>query len=72
MLFQVFIKEMHASLDRTPELLDARKEAGVIDSGGAGLLYITEGMEKGVLGEAIEEVAVTESVNTVDSGFAPA
>lgn len=64
--FQVFIKEMHASLDRTPELLDALKEAGVIDSGGAGLLYITEGMEKGALGQTIDEVAVTESTNTVD------
>ena len=64
--FHAFIKEMQASLDRTPELLDALKEAGVIDSGGAGLLYITEGMEKAVLGETIDEVAVTESANTVD------
>ncbi|MBQ1767960.1 MAG: DAK2 domain-containing protein, partial [Oscillospiraceae bacterium] len=35
-----FIEEMERSLERTPELLAVLKEAGVVDSGGAGLLYI--------------------------------
>ena len=42
--FACFIKEAHASLDRTPELLPVLKQAGVIDSGGAGYNRIIEGM----------------------------
>ena len=42
--FACFIKEAHASLERTPELLAVLKEAGVIDSGGAGYNRIIEGM----------------------------
>ncbi|MBQ9413969.1 MAG: DAK2 domain-containing protein [Clostridia bacterium] len=38
--------ELRASLERTPELLDVLKEAGVVDSGGAGFIYIAEGMQK--------------------------
>ena len=34
--FADLVKEMHASLDRTPEILSVLKEAGVVDSGGAG------------------------------------
>jgi DAK2 domain fusion protein YloV len=32
------------SVDRTPELLDVLKEAGVVDAGGKGLMHIFEGM----------------------------
>lgn len=39
-----YLSEMKRSLDRTPELLDVLKEAGVVDSGGAGLVAIVEGM----------------------------
>jgi DAK2 domain fusion protein YloV len=42
--YACFIKEAHASLDRTPELLPVLKQAGVIDSGGAGYNRIIEGM----------------------------
>lgn len=42
--FTTLVSEMHASLDRTPELLDVLKEACVVDSGGAGMLCIAEGM----------------------------
>ena len=42
--FACFIKEAHASLERTPHLLPVLKEAGVIDSGGAGYNRIIEGM----------------------------
>lgn len=57
--FDGFVKEMKVSLDNTPNLLAVLKEAGVIDSGGAGLLYITEGMKSAVEGK---EIAVTEDV----------
>ncbi len=55
-----FIKEMKKSLDRTPELLPVLKEAGVIDSGGAGLLYIAEGMKIAVEGK---ELSLDEGSN---------
>lgn len=42
--FQYFLKEANESLERTPELLQCLKEAGVIDSGGAGYIKIIEGM----------------------------
>lgn len=42
--FDRLVAEFGASLDRTPDLLDVLKEAGVVDSGGAGLLCIAEGM----------------------------
>ena len=42
--FADFAKELRLSLDRTPDLLDVLREAGVVDSGGAGLGYIIEGM----------------------------
>ena len=41
---ELLIKEGKESLKRTPELLPILKEVGVIDSGGAGLIYILEGM----------------------------
>lgn len=49
-LFDVMTAELSASLDRTPELLDVLKEAGVVDSGGAGFLYIAEGMRDALSG----------------------
>ena len=42
--FAALIPEMEASLEHTPELLPTLKEAGVIDSGGAGILSIVRGM----------------------------
>ncbi|MBR0136541.1 MAG: DAK2 domain-containing protein [Clostridia bacterium] len=45
-----FMNELRRSLDRTPELLAVLKESGVVDSGGAGLIYIAEGMQKAVEG----------------------
>ena len=51
--FEEFIKEAQASLDRTPNILPVLKDAGVVDSGGAGMLYIIEGMYKALKGEYI-------------------
>ena len=42
--FHALVAAMRASLERTPELLPVLKEAGVVDSGGAGIVCITEGM----------------------------
>ena len=47
-------REMDASLKRTPEMLQQLKDAGVVDSGGAGLLYIIQGIFRTLRGEKIE------------------
>ena len=55
--FNDFIEESKRSLERTPELLPVLKKAGVIDSGGAGFIYIIEGMKMVLLGEKLDHVA---------------
>lgn len=64
--FHEYIVEMRKSLDRTPDLLPALKEADVIDSGGAGLLYIIEGMIAVLEGKTVEDVALETSFKSVD------
>ncbi len=54
-LLDNFIEEAKKTLEKTPEMLPVLKKAGVVDSGGAGLIYIMEGMLKGLRGEEIEE-----------------
>ena len=54
-VFGLLSRSMSESLKNTPNLLPVLKEAGVIDSGGAGLLSVMEGMRKDVLGEEIED-----------------
>ncbi len=51
--FKLHAEEAHRSLERTPDLLPALAEAEVVDSGGAGYLYIAEGMY-GVLSGKVE------------------
>ena len=46
--------ELCRSLERTPDLLDVLREAGVVDSGGAGLGYVTEGMAAVLSGREVE------------------
>lgn len=57
--FNNFVSEMHASVERTPELLPALKEAGVVDSGGAGLFYIMDGFNKVLNGKEVSLDAST-------------
>lgn len=60
--FNDFLWELKRSLERTPDLLSVLKEAGVVDSGGAGFIYIVEGMKKALSGETFE--AGVESVSS--------
>ena len=55
-LFSDLMHEMYTSLQRTPEILVVLKQAGVVDSGGAGLFYIMEGFNRVLNGEEIHEV----------------
>lgn len=48
--FDDMLTEMKRSLEHTPDLLPVLKEAGVIDSGGAGLYYIIDGMRYAAAG----------------------
>lgn len=64
-LFEILLAEMEASLKRTPDLLPVLKEAGVIDSGGAGLICIFRGIQDALLGNE------TESAESSPSAAAP-
>ena len=52
--FREIIKRGEEALEMTPSLLPVLKKAGVVDSGGMGLLTVYKGMLKGLLGETIE------------------
>ena len=52
--FEDFLSELRRSLERTPELLAVLKQAGVVDSGGAGFIYIAEGMKQALEGKEFE------------------
>ncbi len=64
-LFEFYLKEAEESLNRTPLLLPVLKEAGVVDSGGAGFLTFFKGMVAGLKGEihTIDEVLSTSNDN---------
>ena len=67
--FDLCIAAMDISLQHTPELLDVLKKAGVVDSGGAGLLCITEGMRDALNGKLVisgDGEAAVEKNHTVD------
>lgn len=58
------LSEAKASLKRTPDLLPVLKEVGVVDSGGAGLVKIMEGLLSGLQGKFIEKKEISaESVD---------
>lgn len=70
--FEDLIRELRASLDRTPELLAVLKEAGVVDSGGAGFVYIAEGMKialEGIELEILDKGSASSNVPLDTSAF---
>ncbi len=75
--FADLVKEMHASVERTPEILKVLKEAGVVDSGGAGLFYIMDGFNRVLNGEEVTADAVAADLPAmakapvIPSGFGP-
>ena len=76
---EAVVEKANESLNNTPELLKALKEAGVVDSGGKGLVLIYEGMLSSLKGtniEAVEggasnavEVNVEQNISTEDIKF---
>ena len=62
-----YIEEAEASLQRTPDLLPALKDANVVDSGAAGFLYVVKGMKlaaEGVIVAPIEQTLSMEATVT--------
>lgn len=59
--FDILLDEARKSLDRTPDLLPVLKEVGVVDSGGAGLIKILEGMQSALNGEFIDKTNATST-----------
>lgn len=51
--FADLVKEMRASLKRTPDILKVLKDANVVDSGAAGLYYIMDGFNRVLNGEEV-------------------
>ena len=56
---EMLIQEAHESLKRTPDLLPILKEVGVVDSGGAGLIKIFEGMYAAITDNFVERSKAT-------------
>ncbi len=61
--FEDLMCELKQSLDRTPELLKTLRDAGVVDSGGAGIVYIVEGMKMALDGVLHENSARAEAAS---------
>ncbi|MDY5441439.1 MAG: DAK2 domain-containing protein [Candidatus Enteromonas sp.] len=51
---EYLVSQAKIALEHTPDLLPVLKEVGVVDSGGAGLVYILEGMLSALKGKVIE------------------
>lgn len=71
--FEEFFEEVLAAGDKalalTPELLPVLKKAGVVDSGGVGLMTIMKGFASVITGEEVAEVSVeTEEMPSEDFG----
>jgi DAK2 domain fusion protein YloV len=54
-LLEIMVEAAQESLKRTPDLLPVLKKAGVVDSGGQGLVYLLEGMLYFLRGDSVIE-----------------
>ncbi len=61
-----FIEHAKHSLENTPELLSVLKDSGVVDSGGAGIVYLFEGMKKYLDGESLDALEEEKEATHVD------
>lgn len=53
--FSAVISHAVSVLDKTPEMLDVLKQAGVVDAGGKGLVYILKGFFEALTGKEVLE-----------------
>ena len=67
--FEDVIKEGDRALALTPELLPVLKKAGVVDSGGVGLMVIIKGFLAALTGEEVAESNYSEADEASESDF---
>lgn len=67
-LMKLLIKKGEETLEKTPEYLPVLKQAGVVDAGGKGLLYIFKGCLDAMEGKTVD----FESIKTSATSEAPA
>ena len=65
-LLDRIVERAKDALARTPEMLPILQKAGVVDSGGSGLVYILEGMLRHLRGEVIEVEHTTTAADVQD------
>ncbi|MDY0277145.1 MAG: DAK2 domain-containing protein [Acholeplasma sp.] len=61
-VLKVYLAQAKETLTKTPELLPVLKEAGVVDSGGAGFIKIIEGWVMALNGEELSEEFLSDVV----------
>ena len=66
--FDEIIKEGDHVLSKTPDMLPVLKQAGVVDSGGQGLMQVLKGAMDALLGKEIDYSAVTASTEGSQGG----
>jgi len=59
-LFEKILIKGKEVLNKTPDMLPVLKEAGVVDAGGCGLIFIVEGMLRCLKGKSLEEKKLAE------------
>lgn len=62
---KAILDEGQKALDNTPELLPVLKEAGVVDSGGEGLMQFLYGAYGYLIGEEVDLTDITTEVNSI-------
>lgn len=68
-LLKIAIDKGEEVLAQTPEMLPVLKEAGVVDAGGKGLLYIYKGMRMSLTGEdTCHELLTEEQARSAEAG----
>ena len=65
-LIDLFLDSANDSLRHTPDILPVLKSAGVVDSGGAGIIYVFDGIKKYLAGEELSKSSSTSSAQVID------
>ena len=63
--FDFIIRIGNETLNKTPEMIKALKDANVVDSGGYGLMKFFEGMQASLLGKKVEKLEAAEAKKVV-------
>ena len=64
-----FLAEAKTSLENTPKLLPILEKAGVVDSGGSGIVYFFEGVQKYLNGEPLDGSDTEEASAATDVDY---